>query len=217
MFEYVQEREVSKRLEPRTLVYVITVGECESFNSQTLTERGENQLMEMARSRVATGVRILYSATNNLATKSADVLAKEFESKIKKMDCLDIVDFGEGSDDLDSLSETLKKMWQDETFLPEKGESFTEAKTRLGTCMGSIITKHQDDVVAVIVDPLMAGLFHSHVTALPFDISEWHSTGYAACTTYEYSRGWSVAMPPDNSYLSEPTTVRHTLPEELLD
>ena len=72
MFEYVQEREVGKRLESRTMVYVIAVGECESFNSQTLTERGKNQLFEMARSRVATGVRILYSASNKLASNSAD-------------------------------------------------------------------------------------------------------------------------------------------------
>jgi broad specificity phosphatase PhoE len=217
MFEYVQEREIGKRLEPRTLVYVITVGECESFNSQTLTERGENQLIEMARSRVATGVRVLYSATNKLATRSANVLAKEFESKMKRMDCLDIVNFGDSSDNFDTLGEKLKQMWQEEAFHPEKGESFAEAKTRFGNCMGSIITKHQDDVLAVVVDPLMAVLFHSHVTASPFDISEWHSTGYAACTTYEYSRGWSIVMPPDNSYLSDPTTVRDTLPEGLLD
>ena len=98
-------------------------------------------------------------------------------------------------------------MWQDDEFIPDKGESFAEARERFGTCMGGIVVKHQDDVVAVVVDPLMAVLFHSHVTATPLDISEWHSMGYAACATYEYSRGWSVIMPPDNSYLSEPTTV----------
>lgn len=217
MFEYVQEREIGKRLEPRTLVYVITVGESDGFNSQTLSERGENQLLEMARSRVATGVRILYSATDKLATKSADVLAKEFESKIEKIDCLNSVKFGKGTNDFESLGESLRKMWQDENFVPEKGESFAEAKERFGTCMGSIVVKHQDDVIAVVVDPLIAILFHSHVTAVPIDISEWYSMGYASCTSYEYSMGWSVVMPADNSYLSDPTTVSDTLPEDLLD
>ena len=215
MFEYVQEREVGKRLEPRTMVYVITVGDNEGFNSQSLTERGENQLFEMARSRVATGVRILYSATDKIATKSAEVLAKEFESKIKKKNCLDSVKFGNGSEVLETLSETLKQMWQDEEFLPEKGESFADAKDRFGTCMGEIVSKHQDDVVAVVVDPIMLVLFHSHVTASPLDISEWQSMGYAACGSYEYSRGWSVVLPPDNSYLSDPTTVCDTLPDDL--
>jgi broad specificity phosphatase PhoE len=215
MFEYVQEREVGKRLEPRTMVYVITVGDQEGFNSETLTERGENQLFEMARSRVATGVRILYTATNQLAIKSTDILAKEFEAKIKKMNCLDSVKFSNGSDDLESLVEILKQMWQDEEFLPEKGESFAKAKDRFGTCMGEIITKHQDDVIAVVVDPLMLVLFHSHVTATPLDISEWQSMGYAACASYEYSRGWSAVIPPDNSYLSDPTTVGDILPDDL--
>ena len=214
MFEYVQEREVGKRLEPRTMVYVITVGDREGFNSQTLTERGKNQLFEMARSRVATGVRILYSASDKLAAKSSEVLAKEFESKVKKMNCLDSVKFGVASEDMDSLGETLKQMWQDEEFLPDNGESFAEARERFGSCMGGIVAKHQDDVLAVVVDPLMAVLFHSHVTAAPLDISEWHSMGYAACASYEYSRGWSVIMPPDNSFLSEPTTVGDTLPEK---
>lgn len=214
MFEYVQEREVGKRLEPRTMVYVITVGESDSFNSQTLTERGENQLFEMSRSRVASGVRILYAATEKLATRSADVLAKEFESKIKKTSCLDTVNFN--AEDLDSLRETLTQMWQDEDYVPEKGESLAEARERLGTCMGGIVAKHQDDVVAIVVDPMMALLFHSLVTAAPLDISEWHSMGHASCASYEYSRGWSIVMPPDNSYLSDPTTVVDTLPEGLL-
>jgi broad specificity phosphatase PhoE len=207
MFEYVQEREVGKRLESRTMVYVITVGEPEGFNSQTLTERGKNQLFEMARSRVATGVRTLYSASDKLATKSADVLAKEFESKVKKMNCLDSVKFGDHTD------KALEEMLKDEEFRPDKGESIAEARDRFGTCMGGIVAKHQDDVVAVVVEPLMTILFHSHVTATPFDISEYYSMGYASCASYEYSRGWSVVMPPDNSFLSDPTTVSDTLSE----
>ena len=216
MFEYVQEREIGKRLEPRTMVYVITVGECEGFNSQNLTERGENQLIELARSRVATGVRVLYSATDKIAVKSSDILSKEFESKVKKMACLDTVRFGTAAKDMDSLSGTLKQMWQNEEFVPENGESFFEARERFGGCMGGIVAKHQDDVFAIVVDPLMAVLFHSHVIASPLDISEWQSIGYSSCATYEYSRGWSVIMPPDNSYLSDPTTVSDTLPDGFL-
>jgi broad specificity phosphatase PhoE len=215
MFEYVQEREIGKPLESRTMVYVITVGECDGFNSKTLTGRGENQLFEMARSRVATGVRTLYSATDALAVKSANVLATEFESKIKKMDCLNSVIFDDHTKDLDSLGNTLKQMWKDEKYSPKNGESLAEARERLGTCMGGIIAKHQDDVAAVVVDPLIAVLFHTHVTAAPLDIADWQSMGYASCATYEYSRGWSVVMPPDNSYLSDPTTVGDTLPEGL--
>jgi hypothetical protein len=159
----------------------------------------------MARSRVATGVRTLYSASDKLTSMSADILAKEFDSKVKKMNCLDSVKFAVHTD------KALEEMLKDEEFRPDNGESIVEARDRFGTCMGGIIAKHQDDVVAVVVEPLMAFLFYSHVTATPFDISEFHSTGHASCASYEYSRGWSVIMPPDNSFLSEPTTVLDTL------
>lgn len=215
MFEYVQEREVGKRLEPRTLVYVITIGEPEDYNSQTLSERGENQVLEMARSRVASGVRILYSATDKLALKSSDILAKEFDAKIKKSSCLDSMKFILDNDDLKSLRDSLTKMWQDEEFVPEKGESLAEARERFATCMGGLVAKHPDDVVAVLVDPLLAILFHTHVTAAPLDISEWQAMGFASCASYEYSLGWGLIMPPDNSYLSDPTTVGDTFPEGL--
>jgi broad specificity phosphatase PhoE len=212
MFEYVQEREFGKRLEPRTIVYVITVGEYGGLDSQKLTERGENQLLEMARSRVATGVRILYSATDIVAGKSAEILAKEFESKVQKMDCLDMVKFEDKSG---MTKEELEKMWHNEEYQPKNGESLAETRERFGTCMGSLVTSHQDDVFAVVVDPLLSVLFYTHISAAPLDINEWYSTGYAACATYEYSRGWSVIMPSDNSYLSEPTTVGDSLSDEM--
>ncbi|NHI88022.1 MAG: histidine phosphatase family protein [Candidatus Thorarchaeota archaeon] len=212
MFEYVQEREIGKRLEPRTIVYVITVGEYRGLNSQKLTERGENQLLEMARSRVATGVRILYSATDKVSGKSAEILAKEFESKVQKMDCLDMVKFGDKSG---ITKEELEKMWQNEEYQPKNGESLAEVRERFGTCMGSIVANHQDDVFAVVVDPFLAVLFYTHIAAAPLDVNEWYSAGYAACATYEYSRGWSVVMPSDNSYLSEPTTVGDSLSDEM--
>ena len=208
MFEYVQEREIGKRLDSRTIVYVITAGEYEGLNSQKLTERGVNQLLEMARSRVATGVRVIYSATDRVAEKSAEILAKEFESKVQKMECLDMVRFGDKSD---IAKEELERMWQNEEYRPVHGESLAEVREHFAACMGSIVAKHQDDVFAVVVDPFLAALFYTHVTAAPLDIDGWRSMGYAACATYEYSRGWSVVMPSDNSYLSDPTTVSDTL------
>ena len=41
MFEYVQEREMGSKLEPRTLIYVITSGETNREDSSKLTERTE--------------------------------------------------------------------------------------------------------------------------------------------------------------------------------
>jgi hypothetical protein len=64
----------------------------------------------------------------------------------------------------------------------------------------------------------MSCLFYSLVTAAPLNIDEWLSTGFASCATYEYAKtGWALVMPPENSFLSDPTGVSDWLPENLFD
>lgn len=214
MFEYVQERESSSRLTPRTMVYVITIGETDKEDPEKLSERGENQVMEIAMSRVVAGVRRIYSATSKLAMRTSKILAEEFSAKIEKRDCLDDVNIGKKSDP----RETLLEMWKDEEHEPSDGESFTLARERFGECMNEIVSKHSGDVFAVVTHPLIAVLFQSLVTAAPLDIENWLSSGNASSASYEYSRkGWSEVMPPDNSYQSDPTTVADGFPEGHFD
>ena len=65
MFEYVQEREMGSRLEPRTLIYVITSGEVSHDDPSKLSERGKNQILELASSRLVAGVRKIYSSSTS--------------------------------------------------------------------------------------------------------------------------------------------------------
>jgi hypothetical protein len=84
--------------------------------------------------------------------------------------------------------------------------------------MNNIGSKHPDDSVAVVCDTIQSCLFHSLVTAAPLALDNWLMTGFASCTTYEYAKtGWTLVMPPENSFLSEPTNVSDWLPENLFD
>ncbi len=214
MFEYVQEREASSRLVPRTMVYIITTGEPDKEDQDKLSKRGENQVIEVALSRVVAGVRKIYSASSKLALNTSKILGEEFRAKIEKRECLDEVQLGKGKDS----RESLLAMWKDEEHEPSGGESFVLARERFGQCMIEIASKHSGDVFAVVTHPLIALLFHSMVTAAPLDISSWLSSGNASCAAYEYSRnGWSEVMPPDNSYLSDPTSVADEYPEGFFD
>jgi broad specificity phosphatase PhoE len=214
MFEYVQERETSTRLIPRTMVYVITTGEIDSQNPEKLSERGENQVLEIALSRIVAGVRRIYSATSKSALATSKILAEEFGAKVQKKDCLDDVVLGKEDDPRDSL----KAMWKDEDYSPPDGEAFSFARERIGYCLGELANKHQNDVFAVVTHPLIGFLFHTLVTALPLDIDVWLATGQASCASYEYSRkGWSEVMPPDNSFQSDPTTVADSFPDGYFD
>lgn len=214
MFEYVQERESTSPLTTRTMVYVIIIGESDKDDPEKLSERGENQVTEIAMSRVVAGVRRIYSATSKLALSTSKILAEEFTAKIQKRKCLDDVNIGKKSD----THQALLEMWKNEEYKPNDGESFVLARDRFGECMNEIASKHSGDVFAVVTHPLIGVLFHSLVTAAPLDIDNWLSSGYASCASYEFSRkGWSEVMPTDNSYLSDPTSVADGYPEGHFD
>jgi len=218
MFEYVQEREMGSRLEPRTLIYVITSGETLRDDSGNLTERGKNQILELANSRLIAGVRKIYTSSSTGDYETAKILSKEFDVRLNKKGCLDGFKLGVSWTDEEKLREVLPSLWNDHSYTIEKGESIDDAKERFGTCMNDIGGKHPDDSIAVVCGPIMSFLFYSLVTAAPLNITEWMATGFASCATYEYTKtGWTLVMPPENSFQSDPSCVSEWLPKNLLD
>jgi broad specificity phosphatase PhoE len=218
MFEYVQEREFSRRLEPRTMIYVITHGEVEKEKIGKLSERGRNQVIELAHSRLVVGVRTLYCSPAKETLETSEMLRREFECRIEKRDCLADVKLGFEWNNESMLREKIPLMWKDENLAHEKGESLADARERIGECMNEIGMKHSGDSVAIVTHPLIATLFFSLVTAAPLDINEWLMTGHASCATYEYATtGWTLLMPADNSFQSNPSSVADWLPENTFD
>lgn len=218
MFEYVQEREMGSKLEPRTLFYVITTGEILDSDSSKLSERGKNQIFELANSRLVTGVRKIYTSSSNNNHETAKILSKEFDVRLDKKSGLDDFKLGISWIEKDELKVVIPSLWNDEDYKFGKGESVIEARERFGECMNDIGRRHPDDSVAVVCDTIMSCIFHSLVTAAPLDINQWLASGFASCATYEYAKtGWTLVMPPDNSYLSDPTCVSDWLPENLFE
>ncbi|TFH11285.1 MAG: hypothetical protein E4H14_01030 [Candidatus Thorarchaeota archaeon] len=218
MFEYVQEREMGSRLEPRTLIYVITSGETLREDSGKLTDRGQNQILELASSRLVAGVQKIYSSSSSGEYETAKILSKEFDVRLDKKGCLDGFNLGVSWTEDEQLRKVLLDLWNDHDYKIGKGESIEEAKERFGACMNEIGTKHPDDSIVIICDTIMSCIFYSLVTAAPLNINAWSSTGFASCATYEYVKtGWTLVMPPENSFLSEPTYVSEWLPENLFD
>jgi broad specificity phosphatase PhoE len=212
MFDLVQEREIGKSLAPRTMVYVIVHGEPDSKESNDLSEKGKNQIGDLGRSRVATGVRKVYSSPAEICLKTAGLLRKEFDAPVDVKECLKEVALGEGKSK--NLGTLLKKMWDDPEFTHKSGESLFDARHRLGECMNMIGDRHTGDSIAVIVDALLSAMFLSLVRGGKPRIEDWMHCGHASCATYEYSKkGWELLMPPDDSFLADPSSVSDTLPE----
>jgi broad specificity phosphatase PhoE len=195
------------------MVNVITVGECELEDKRRLTERGKNQIFELARSRIIAGVSTIYVDSTKASIESGSILSEELGARTAPRDCLDPVKV---PGKYDEWRDHIIRMWEDEEFAPSKGESFTDAKLRFGSCMNDLVSKHKNDGIAIIVDPLIAILFDRHVTAQPLHMKDWLDMGYASCASYEYSRSWSMIMPHDNSFLSEPTSIKNNLPDDFI-
>ncbi|TFG32481.1 histidine phosphatase family protein [Candidatus Thorarchaeota archaeon] len=218
MFEYVQEREHTTRLEPRTMVYVITLGEMDKDNPEKLSDRGKNQVQELANSRLVTGVSRIYSSPASVAVETSNILKKEFYCNVEKKECLIELELGIPWTDEDKLRETLQRLWEDEDFKPNNGESMSEARSRIRDCLNEIGLRHQGDSVAIVTHPLTSNLLHSLVTGVPSEIHDWLMSGFASCASYEHTKaGWILVMPPDNSFLTDPSTIADILPDNLVD
>jgi broad specificity phosphatase PhoE len=215
MFDLVQEREIGKSLAPRTMVYVIVHGEPNPNKPNDFSDKGKNQVRDLGRSRVATGVRKVYSSPAEICLKTAGLLRREFDAPVDVKECLKEVALGESKSK--DLGARLKKMWDDPEFTYKSGESLFDARHRLVECMNMIGDKHTGDSVAVIVDALLGAVFLSLVRGGNPRIEDWMHCGHASCATYEYSKkGWELLMPPDDSFLADPSSVSDTLPEGVI-
>ncbi|MFW9799564.1 MAG: histidine phosphatase family protein [Candidatus Thorarchaeota archaeon] len=216
MFDLVQERDVGRKLAPHTMIYVITHGVTSAIGG--LTDTGKNQVVELARSRVVSGVTSIYSSPAKDAQATAKILGKEFRAKVKTKECLEEVRTGRRTLSTDEMAQVLPEMWRNVDHRPRNGESLMEARHRLAKCVGEFAGKHRGESIAIVTHTIMATLFHTLVKGGNPSIKEWMEMGYASCAAYEYSKGgWSLVMSPDNSFLTEATVVRETLPSEVID
>jgi broad specificity phosphatase PhoE len=218
MFDLVQEGDTGPGLAARTLVYVITNGETDVNKLRNLTERGRNQVEELARSRVVSGVQIIYYASNDVTTETAKILSDEFKVEAKKKDCFHDIKVGKGNPNAQILAEILPNLWNDVDCVPDKGESLMMARRRLADCIRGLIGRHRGNSVAIILSTTMSVLFYTLVAGGEPNLDDWLETGHASCATYEYAKdGWTLVMPPDNSFLIDGNNVRDTLPDEVRD
>ncbi len=211
MFDMAQESD-SRGTLTRTMVHIINHGESSPEDSHKLTEKGKNQIFELARSRIVTGIAKLYTAPSSECTESSNILAKEFDVRSKKIDCLRDISVGKKNIPLDEILEYFVEMWTDSSYSHDKGESFLESRRRMGECITSIAKRHSGDSFAVVTHPVVCLLFDTLVCGEDITEERFMDFGYASCASYEYSKdGWVLVMPFDNSFLSEPSTVSDNL------
>ena len=218
MFDLIQEGDMGPGLAARTMVYVISNGETDVNKVRSLTDRGRNQVVELARSRVATGVQVIYSALDDISKETAEILSAEFKVEVREKDCFHDIKLGKKNPNAQFLAKTLPDLWNSIDFVPDKGESIMVARKRLAECVGGLIGRHRGYSIAIVLSTTMSLLFYTLVVGGDPNIDDWLETGHASCSAYEYAKdGWTLVMPPDNSFLIDGNTVRDALPDEVKD
>ena len=211
MFDLVQERDISRKISSRTMVYLVSHGEPENIQSDHLGDRGRKQVSELAYSRMIAGISRIYSSPDGVAMDTSKILEEEFSVGISKIDCLADVSFTKKLDPV-----TLVLFWSDSNAEIKGGESIHEAQQRFGECLNNIATKHQNDSVVIVSHPMINILFNNYVIGGIPQVEEWVYSGYSSCASYEVTRkSWKLVMPPDDSFLTEPSSVVDSLPTEV--
>ncbi len=215
MFEIVQEPDYGGSMS-RTIVYVVLHGEVSQEDHDLLTERGKEQVFELARSRLVSAPSRVYSCSSKAVKATGKILAKELFSKTQEKDCLKEINLGKKKVDDNLLREVLPQLWENPGFEPPSGESLLEAQRRFAVCVNQITQVHPESSVAIVAQPIVFNLFYRMVVGGEPQVEDWLYSGFASCATYEYSKdGWTLIMPPENSFLSDPTDVSSSLPSGL--
>jgi len=211
MFDLVQERDLSPKISSRTMVYLISHGEPENIESDKLGERGRRQVSELAYSRIIAGVSRIYSSPDGSAMETSKILDQEFGIGTSKIDCLADVDLKKNLD-----PETLALFWSDPNIEIKDGESIHDSQQRFGDCLNKLVTKHQNDSIVIVSHPMINVLFNSFVMGGIPQVEDWVYSGYCSCASYEVTRrSWNLVMPPDDSFLTEPSSILDSLPKEV--
>jgi len=216
LFDIVEETGSEASLTPKTIVYVTVHGDPKA-DDEGLSSLGEDQVFELSRSRVMSGITRIYTSPNKACLETAGTLRRDFEAPVQVKDCLDGFDLELKEQSASDIADMLEAYW-DEGYTSEEGRSLEESRIKISDCVNGIAAKHSSDSIAIVVPPILSALLLSLVRGGEPRIEEWVMMGYCSCTTYQYSdTGWELVMPPDNSFLSERTAVKDKLPDGLLE
>ncbi|TFG14188.1 hypothetical protein EU537_04510 [Candidatus Thorarchaeota archaeon] len=213
MFEMVQEPGIEQTMS-KTIVYVVNTAE-PNPEGEALTDRGKEQSHELFRSRLITGPESIYSGISGPVMQTADIVSSDFGIPSIMVECLSNANLGKSDGSLEDKKRKILEMWDDLDRSPENGESMREIQSILSNCVNELAVNHSGQSIVVVCESIPFILFYRLVVGGVPTKDEWLNLGYCSCASYEYSNnGWALLLPPDNTYLSEPSTVSDVFSSE---
>ena len=133
------------------------------LNRQGLMEiaRVVDQLRDM-------GIEMIYTSPCDSAQQSADILSKDLDVKLKKLDRMQNFDFGlwQGMKvcEIRHKQPKVYRQWQEqpENVCPPEGEMIEQAEQRIRTAMNKLLRRHKEGVIALVIPEPLASLVRWH-------------------------------------------------------
>jgi broad specificity phosphatase PhoE len=139
----------------RTLVLVrhgeiVRPSDTSNFNRAPLSERGEEQIRELARAWPVEPPKAIFASPLRRSVESAIVLVKAFRLPLTKRPCLKEWTPDESNLPQDEYKALERRCWVDLDRVPPSKESLAEAAERGLQCVREI-TESLDDVTAAVM------------------------------------------------------------------
>ncbi len=134
-----------------------------------LNQQGSDQAHEAARALQDIAVKAVYCSPCQSAEETAEVIAQQFNVKVKPLRTLQNLDHGLWQGKLiEELKERQRKVyrqWQEqpETVCPPEGEMLSSAQQRVKAAIDKLLKKHKTGIVALVVPEPLASVVRSYL------------------------------------------------------
>jgi len=110
------------------------------------------------------GIEVIYASPCASATQSAEILAKDLNARLKKLDRMQNLNLGlwQGMQVADVRHKQPKvyRQWQEqpENVCPPDGEMIEQAEQRVRTVMSKLLRRHKDGVIGLVIPEPLASV-----------------------------------------------------------
>jgi len=114
-------------------------------------------------------IEVIYASPGDAAMQTADVLAKDLDAKLKKLDRLQNINLGlwQGLQvsEVRHKQPKVYRQWQEqpENVCPPEGEMLEQAEQRIAAVMSKLLRKHKEGVIGLVVPEPLASLVRQHL------------------------------------------------------
>lgn len=115
------------------------------------------------------GIETLYAPTCEPALRSAQIIAKDLDIRLKKLDRMQNLDFGlwQGMQvsEVRHKQPKVYRQWQEqpENVMPPEGEMLEQAEERVRAAMTKLLKKNKDGVIGIVVPEPLASLVRQFI------------------------------------------------------